>query len=441
MERDEVEAVEERTRGKRQRHRIRRRLGQGLIAVALLAAGLAGGVVWSERRAAPRQTPDRSSENASPPGRSMPSMPGMPAAKTPPPSGEEAVEVSLTPEAIERAGIKTTVVGTQASTSTMTVPGTVTTNAYRDTKVNSLVGGIVREVSADLGAIVSRSQPLAVIFSAELAEAQMKYLSMQAMLAADHQKLVRSEKLVALGAASRQELEEVTAIHTAHATEVAAARQRLLLLGLSPDQVARVADASHVVSDVVVRAPGDGMIIARSVNSGQVVGAAQELFVVTDLRTVWVIGDLYENDFARVAVGSPATVAIPARPKTMLSGRVAYIDPRVDPATRTAKVRVEVPNRDMELRLGMYVTVTFQTGSGERSIVVPRDAVQAIGERSVVYVPVEGDEGRFAERPVKLGVAVGDSLQVLEGLKPGDRVVTAGSFFLRGEAARNRSGG
>ena len=415
---------------------MRRRLWQGLIGIALIAAGLVTGVVWSERRGAQKQT----ASSASTPTGAMPAMPGMPA-KAAAPSGDDAVEVSLTPEAIERAGIKTAVVGTQGTASGITVPGTVTTNAYRDTKVNSLVGGVVRQVSADLGASVSRGQPLAVVLSAELADAQVKYLSMQAMLEADHQKLVRSEKLVALGAASRQELEEVTATHAGHATEVVAARQRLLLLGLSPDQVAGLTDASHVVSDVVVRAPVDGTVIARSVNPGQVVGAAQELFVVTDLRTVWVIGDLYEKDFASVRVGSPATMAIPARPKTVLNGRVAYIDPRVDQATRTAKVRVEVLNRGMELRLGMYVTLDFRTGAGERSIVVPREAVQAVGERSVVYVPVEGDDGRFAERPVKLGAAVGELVQVLEGVKAGERVVTAGSFFLRGEAARSRSGG
>jgi RND family efflux transporter MFP subunit len=227
----------------------------------------------------------------------------------------------------------------------------------------------------------------------------------------------------------------------AHETEVAAARQRLLLLGLSSDQVARLTDATHVVSDVIVRAPADGVIVARGVNPGQVVTASQELFVVTDLKTVWVIGDLYEKDFPSVRVGAAATVAIPSRGNTTLTGKVAYIDPRVDPATRTAKVRVEVSNPGMELRLGMYVTLAFQSGSGERTTVVPREAVQAIGERSVVYVPLEGDDGRFAERPVRLGSAIGDAVQVLDGVKPGDRVVTAGSFFLRSEAARNRSGG
>jgi len=269
----------------------------------------------------------------------------------------------------------------------------------------------------------------------------MKYLSMQAMLQADHQKLERTEKLATLGAASRQELEEVAAIHTGHETEVAAARQRLLLLGLSPADISGLTDASHVVSEVTVPAPTDGVVIARTVNPGQVVGAGQELFTVTDLSTVWVIGDLYEKDFANVRVGSAAVITIPGAATTVLQGRVAYIDPRVDPVTRTTKVRVEVPNRSMELRLGMYVDLAFQTGSGERVTLVPRDAVQSIGDRSVVYVPVEGDDTRFTERPVKLGPVLGDSIQVLAGLKPGERVVTAGSFFLRAEAGRSRSGG
>src|SRR5437899_14804 len=237
--------------------------------------------------------------------------------------------------------IKTVVVRSGPSVSAITVPGTVMSNAYRDTKVNALVGGIVRQVSVELGSPVERGQPLAVIFSIELAEAQMKYLSMRAMLEADHQKLVRTEKLVGLGAASRQELEEVTATHASRATEVAAARQRLLLFGLSPDQVAQLRDASHVVSEVTGQAPGDGVVIARAVNPGQVVPSGQELFLVTDLKTVWVIGDLYEKDFATVRVGSAATVMVTSASDRQLRGRVAYIDPRVDPATRTAKVRIE----------------------------------------------------------------------------------------------------
>jgi RND family efflux transporter MFP subunit len=373
----------------------------------------------------------------------MPGLAGMAASegRKATPNADDTVEVSLTPEALQRAGIKLAEIKSQAATSGVTVPGTVMSNAYRDTKVNTLVGGITRQVTVELGASVRRGQPLAVIFSAELADAQMKYLSMRAMLEADHQKLERTQKLAALGSASRQELEEVTAVHASHETEVAAARQRLLLLGLTSERVAGLASASQVVSEVTVSAPADGLVISRAVNPGQVVNAGQELFVVTDLSTVWAIGDLYERDFPRVRAGALAALAIPSMPGRTLKGRVAYIDPRVDPATRTAKVRVEVPNPAGDLRLGMFVTVDFETGSTERITVVPRMAIQMIGERPVVYVPAEGEEGKFTERTVKLGIPVGDSMQVLDGVKPGEKVVSEGSFFLRAEATRSRSGG
>jgi RND family efflux transporter MFP subunit len=403
----------------------RGRLTHIVLALSLLVIGGVVGAVVTSRRAAPPA-------NTTPPASAK--------AEAPPAKGDEPIEVTLTPDALQRAGIRTAVVGSDSVASTLSVPATVTSNAYRDTKVNALVGGVVSEVGAELGASVTRGQPLAVIFSAELADAQMKYVSMQAMLQADHQKFERTQALVKLGAASRQELEEVTAVHAGHETEVAAARQRLILLGLSPADVAGLADASHIISELRIVAPADGVVISRAVNQGQVVAAGQELFAVTDLSTVWVVGDIYEKDFANVRVGSPATVTVPAAPKTTLQGRVSYIDPRVDPATRTAKVRVEVPNRNLDLRLGMFVNVAFQTGSPARVTLVPRDAVQPIGDRTVVYVPVEGDDARFVERPIKLGAAIGDSIQVLEGLKPGERVVTSGSFYLRAEAARSRSG-
>lgn len=412
-----------------------------VLGLALLGAAVAGGVIWGERRAFHSAASKKTNGSAT--GGSTSAIPGMPgmakseqaqAAKT-----EEAVEVSLTSEAVERAGIKTAEVKTHAAGGAITVPATVMSNAYRDTKVNALVGGVVRQVMAELGASVDRGQPLAVIFSSELADAQMKYLSTRAMVQADTQKRRRTEKLVDLGAASRQELEEVTATHAARETEVAAARQRLLLLGLSADRVAKLDTASQVVSEVAVPSPASGLVVTRSVNPGQVVGAGQELFVVTDLSSVWVIGDLYEKDFASVRVGTAATISVSSAPNAPLRGKVAYIDPRVEPATRTAKVRVEVPNKTGDLRLGMFVTVTFETAPTQRMTVVPRAAVQTVGDRTVVYVPVEGEETKFTERTVKLGTPVGDVIQVIEGLKPGEKVVTDGSFFLRAEAGRSRS--
>lgn len=398
--------------------------------LVVIAAG--AGFLWGEARAKKLSADALSPQNAAP--AAAPRTPPAPA------SGEEAVEVTLTPEAIERAGIKTTVVRAGSTAGAITVPGTVTSNAYQETKATALVGGIVKTVTAELGASVSRGQPLAVVVSTDLADAQMKYISAQAMLAADHQKLTRTEKLVALGAASRQELDDITAVHAGHETEVAAARQRLLLLGLSPQQVSGLRTADQIVSEIRVASPGNGTVVTRAVNPGQVVTAGQELFVVADLSTVWIIADLYEKDFASVRVGSEATVVVPST--APIRGRVAYIDPRVDPATRTAKVRVEVPNPGSALRLGMFANVTFRVPSAAgATAVIPRAAVQAVGNRTVVYVAPEGDEGRFIERVVKLGAPAGDTVEVIAGLKSGERVVAEGSFFVRAEAARTRSGG
>jgi membrane fusion protein, heavy metal efflux system len=423
------------------RSRWRRRLGQAVLALVLVAAGVAAGVLWSERRAAATRAATSASvpsgaATAPAPPRAAPANPATSAG-----TNTDPVEVSLTPDAIARVGLKTAVVRQAPGGESLAVPATIMPNAYRDTKVSALVGGIVRAVSAELGWLVVPGQTLAVISSQELAEAQMKYLSMQAMLEADHLKLRRTEKLVDLGSASRQELEETTAVHAAHATEFAAARERLAILGLSRRQIERLTDASQIVSDVMVVAPAEGVVTTRAVNPGQVATAGQELFVAADLTKVWVVGEVYERDLAHVREGAEAEVAASALPGAVLRGRISYIDPRLDPVARTAKVRVEIANPRKELRFGMYVTMRLSVGGGGPVAVVPRSAVQPLGEVSVVYLPAAEGEGRFVERPVTLGSVVGDAVQVVKGLKPGDRVVTEGSFFLRAEAGRLRSGG
>jgi RND family efflux transporter MFP subunit len=348
-------------------------------------------------------------------------------------------EIVIAPDVVARAGLKTATVGVVDVSAAVTVPGTVMPNAYQEVKVTPIAGGILTKIHVELGTSVQRGAPLATIFSSELADAQMRYLSMGAMLEADHKKLERTEQLAAIGAASRQELEEVTAVHAGHETEVAAARQRLLLLGLTQQQVANLRDPNQVVSQVTVPAPISGVVTARSANPGQVVAMAQELFVITDLAIVWLVGDLYEQDFAAVRVGSEATITTAAYPGSEFRGRVSYIDVRVDPQTRTAKVRVEVPNPGGRLRLGMYVNMVFAGAGGQRQVVIPRAAVQSMGDQSIVFLPVAGEEGKFLRRKVRLGSASGNSYVVLEGLRAGDTVVTDGSFLLRAEAARSGS--
>ena len=408
----------------RRRGKIARACRFGLVALSLIALGAAGTTLMLRHTAGT--------------GASVAPMTTAPA-PTPAESVGEG-EVTLSPEALSRAGIKTAPVTAISAGATVTVPGGVMANAYREVKVTPIAPGIVTKVHVELGAVVRRGAPLVTLFSAELAESQTKYMSMSALFEADHKKLERTQKLVEIGAASRQDLEEITAVHEAHATEVEAAGQRLQLLGLSAEQVRALAGTGQVVSTVVVPAPIAGVITSRSANLGQVVAMGQELLSVTDLSEVWVVGDLYEQDFRTVTVGSQAAITTPAYPGLTLHGRVSYIDPRVDPQARTAKARIEVPNSDGRLRLGMYVTVSFMT-PGANAVVVPRSAVQAIGDRQVVFVSAGKGDGKFIQRQVRLGSPIGDNYSVLSGLKPGESVVTEGSFFLRAEVLRNAPGG
>ena len=203
----------------------------------------------------------------------MPAMPGMPAGQRPAAGAaakdDDPVEVSLTPEAVERAGIKTAVGAQRGVGGRDDRPGHGHVQCLpRHEGQRARRRHRAPRRRSSWGRRWDAGRPLAVIFSSELADAQMKYLSMQAMLVADHQKLDRTEKLAAIGAASRQELEEVTAVHHAHETEVAAARQRLLLLGLTSEQVGALQDASQVVSEVTVTAPSEGLVIGAEREPG-----------------------------------------------------------------------------------------------------------------------------------------------------------------------------
>jgi RND family efflux transporter MFP subunit len=315
------------------------------------------------------------------------------------------------------------------------VPGIVKPNEYREVHVTPLVGGLIKEVPVVLGDHVKRGQSLAVIFSSELAEAETQYVSYLAELEAEHKKLERTRNLVKLGAASQQEEEEVAATHAAHESHVRAAREKLTLLGASDRQIAALQQAEQINPNLVVPAPISGVVLTRSANLGLVVSTAQELFTVVDLSTVWTMASVSEKDFASVRVGSAANVTAPAYPGKVWKGHVTYIQPQVDPNTRTAQARIEVANPGENLRIDMYVDVEF-ISPGAPGPVVPEAAVQSIGERQFVFLPVKNNEGSFQLRAVRLGPAANGYYAVLEGLNTKEEVVTDGSFILKAEAIR-----
>ena len=344
-------------------------------------------------------------------------------------------EINLTADDLKKAQIHTAHVMNRTTQTSLRVPGIVKPNEYREVHVTPIADGIVRQVPVVLGDHVRTGQPLAVIFSSELAEAETQYLAYLAELDAEHKKLQRTQNLVRLGAASRQEEEEGTATHTAHEAHVRAALERLKLLGAGERQIAALKEAEQIDSNVTVPAPIDGVVLARTANLGLVVNKAQELFTVADLSTVWIMASLNEKDFASVQVGSAARITAPAYAGRTWNGRVTYIDPQVDPNTRTAQARIEVANTRESLRFQMYVDVEF-TSQGAVGTVVPEAAVQSIGDRQFVFLPIKDNEGSFAMREVRLGPAANGYYAVLDGLRLNDEVVTEGSFILKAEGVR-----
>jgi plastocyanin len=166
------------------------------------------------------------------------------------------------------------------------------------------------------------------------------------------------------------------------------------------------------------------------------VDPATRLFTVVDLSTVWVLADVHERDIGRVRVGSDAQIASDAFSERQRDGRVSYIDPQLDAATRTTKARIELQNPSGELRLGMYVDVVIATTAAGATTTVPRSALQNVGNRTVVYLADANAPGTFVEREVRLGRTAGDDVEVVAGVQPGDLVVTTGSFSIRAERER-----
>jgi len=347
------------------------------------------------------------------------------------------IAITLSDDALKKAGVMVSPVTVSETTSTLRLAGVVEPDAYRQVMIAPLVSGRVTRVAVTLGDRVARNTRLVEIYSPDLAEAQSRYLSMRAEFQAVEQEITRTDRLTQIGAASRQELERIHAEHVRHRTELESARTRLQLLGMTPVQVDALASTGQIAATTTVVSPIAGIVTARTANPGTSVDPATPLITVVDLSTVWVVGDLYERDFSRVSVGTPATVTTTAFPDQKIMGKVAYIDPQVRPETRTARMRVEIPNPGQQLRLGMYAEVNVQApGARTASLLVPRSAVQNVADRTVLYVADPLQPGRFIEREVQLGQASGDQMVVLSGRQRDDRVVTAGSFSLRAERER-----
>lgn len=288
--------------------------------------------------------------------------------------------------------------------------GKVTYDQTRLTDVTLKVGGWIGELYADrLGQPVLQGEPLFTLFSPELFEAQREYLA-----ALNSQRMARM-----VGSAESADF------------LVETRRQRLRLADLAPDQIKRLEASRAPVERLPILSPASGHVIEKNVVAGTAVEPGTTLFRLAGLDRVWVEAEVYESELPLLAQGDPATVTLPYLPGRSFSGRIAFVYPWLDGATRTGRVRIELSNPDLALKPEMYAQVVFERALGER-LAVPEVAILYAGDRRYVFRDLGGD--RLRPQAVTLGQRAGEWVEVLDGLAPGDVVVTSGNFLIAAEA-------
>jgi cobalt-zinc-cadmium efflux system membrane fusion protein len=311
------------------------------------------------------------------------------------------------------------------------VTGTVAFDGDQATTVLSPVSGPVTRVLVQPGDRVSRGQPLAYVTSPDFAVAVADFRK----AAASERNLARIAKLdsalFANDALARRDLEQAqTDALAAHADREAALAQ-LRALGLDQATLAKLDSGDAVpVVEAAIRAPLAGTVVERLVSPGQLLEAgATAAFTVANLSRMWVMASVFESDLPSVRVGDAALVTLTNLPDTV-SGQVDNIAAEVDPETRATSVRIVVPNADHLLRKDMYVRVGIQSRRTREGMLVPVSAVLRDDDnRPIVYVAA--DSLGFEQRSITLGTRQDGSYEVMDGLRPGDRVVTEGGLFLQ----------
>jgi Cu(I)/Ag(I) efflux system membrane fusion protein len=301
-------------------------------------------------------------------------------------------------------GVRTAPVIEGAMTRTFRALGRVTYDESAFTDVNLKVSGWISKLLVNqTGQHVSRGQTLFTLYSPELYNAQQDFL---------------------------------LATHGDHSANLAsgiarAARKRLSLLGLSDAQIEEIASAGTPLDTLPITSPASGFVIEKDVVEGASVQAATRLFRIAALDNVWVEAEVFAEDLAHVRVGQHAKVTLDYVPGRAYDAKVAYVYPYLESAARTGRVRVELANKQRDLRPGMYASVELSAEIGSR-VQVPASALVYTGPRRLVFVDIGA--GRFKPQEVRVGSEAGGMFEVLDGLKPGDVIATSGMFLIAAEA-------
>lgn len=348
-------------------------------------------------------------------GNSAGSRASSPAAQSPQPAPETIV-------ASDARGIQTQVVSKKALPDYLEVPGRVQPDPAGVVRIFSPLGGRVVSLDIRPGDRVLRGQVLATLASSEASQARAEYLKAKADAAVKEKGLRRASLLYENQVLAEKDYQQATADAEAAQAELDRTKDRLRLLGASPQ------DSSD---RLVVRAPRDGVILDIGAAPGELskaLDAATPLATLADLRTVWVIGDVFERDMAGLRSGKEAEVTISAYPGEIWKGRIANISDALDPVTHTLRLRVVLANPGFKLKPEMFATLRVSR-SNEAGIAVPSAAV--VREGTATFVFVQSSPGRFRRAPVTIGRNFNDRVEIRSGLKEGDSVVVDGALLLR----------
>jgi cobalt-zinc-cadmium efflux system membrane fusion protein len=351
-----------------------------------------------------------------------------PAAKSAP--EPPADEVWLSPQQVRDAKIEVAALTMHDVDDSILTSGSVVLDDLRTGHVFSPVTGRVISIVAPLGAHVSKGDSLAIIESPDIGNAVSDVHKAQADLIAAEHDLKRKKELFELRAVAAGDLEASTDNYRRAKAEMERAQRK--------EQLLRVGAADAVTQRFSLSSPVDGEVLNRNINPGLDVvgqysgGASVELFTIGELDKVWVLGDLYEMDFARVHVGAPVVVTVVAYPKKPFPGVVDWVSGQLDSNTRTAKVRCTFDNKDRLLRPNMYATLQIAVDQ-ENALAIPRNSLLRLGTEKVVFVETGEDNGLVRFKKISIDVDEGESspwLVVRKGLEVGQKLVVNGTILL-----------
>jgi Cu(I)/Ag(I) efflux system membrane fusion protein len=321
--------------------------------------------------------------------------------------------VNVSPERQQLVGIRTATAEIRPMIQKIRTVGIVTYDETRIAQVFSKVEGWIEKLMVNYtGTLVRKGQPLFTLYSPDLVATQEEYL-----LALNAKKTLGSSSIKEISAGSDALLES--------------AHRRLSLWDISDEQIDNLEKTGKPQRTLTFFAPISGFVIKKDAIQGMRVMPDKELYTITDLSTVWVNADIYEYELAHIRVGQKAKMNVASYPARDFVGKVSWIPPVLDEKTRTAKVRLEFPNRDFILKPEMYANAEIEINAG-RKLAVPDEAVLDSGLRKVVFL--DKGEGRFEPAEVKVGNKFDGYYEILAGLSPGERILASASFLLDSES-------